>query len=156
VNKHWSAELLRRHPAVEAHLAHRAGNWQLLLADRITRFAGSMWFVWGHVIWFMVWMLFAEPAPWPKLTLVVSLEAIFLSTFVVVGQNRQGEFQRLEADHDFTAQTLELRANTELTQAIHDMTRELHTRLVSQSAEEARSAPGSARLPAIVSPGLSK
>jgi uncharacterized membrane protein len=129
---HWSVDLrkVRRHPAVEQHLAQRAGDWQLHLADRITRLAGSMLFVWAHIIAFAMWMTLVERNPWPTLTLVVSLEAIFLSTFVMIGQNRQAEFQRIKADHDYTAQTLELRTNTELTQAIHAMTTELHSRLV--------------------------
>jgi uncharacterized membrane protein len=45
-------------------------------------------------------MLFIESKPWP--TLIVSLEAIFLSTFVMIGQNRQAAFQQAKADHDFT------------------------------------------------------
>ena len=60
-------------------------------------------------------MVFVESDPWPKLTLVVSLEAIFLSTFVMIGQNRQSAFQQEKADHDFVAQEQELELNTELT-----------------------------------------
>lgn len=75
-------------------------------------------------------MLFVESNPWPMLTLVVSLEAIFLSTFVMIGQNRQAEFQQAKADHDFVEQELELKTNTELTRAIHAMTTELHHRLM--------------------------
>jgi Protein of unknown function (DUF1003) len=57
-------------------------------------FAGSMNFVYLHVVLFTVWMLFIERSPWPTLTLIVSLEAIFLSTFVMIGQNRQAAFQQ--------------------------------------------------------------
>jgi uncharacterized membrane protein len=71
-----------------------------------------------------------ESKPWPKLTLAVSLEAIFLSTFVMIGQNRQAAFQRAKADHDFTEQELELKTNTELTRAVHTLTTELYRRLV--------------------------
>lgn len=42
-----------------------------------------------HALGFALWMLFVESDPWPRLTLIVSLEAIFLSTFVMIGQNRQ-------------------------------------------------------------------
>jgi uncharacterized membrane protein len=56
----------------------------------------------------------------------VSLEAIFLSTFVMIGQNRQAEFQRAKADHDFASQEQELGLNTELTREIHTLTTELH------------------------------
>lgn len=63
------------------------------MADRITAFAGSMNFVWIHAALFAVWMLLMEKSPWPTLTLVASLEAIFLSTFVMIGQIRQADFQ---------------------------------------------------------------
>ncbi len=87
-------------------------------------------FVWIHAAGFVAWMLVAERSPWPTLTLVVSLEAIFLSTFVMIGQNRQGEVQRVKADHDFVEQELELKTNTELTRQIHTLTQELHRRLL--------------------------
>jgi uncharacterized membrane protein len=80
------------HPAVLEEAQRRSRNFQLRLADRITTFAGSMNFVWIHAALFAVWMLFLEKSPWPSLTLVVSLEAIFLSTFVMIGQNRQAAF----------------------------------------------------------------
>jgi uncharacterized membrane protein len=51
-------------------------------------------FVWIHAALFAVWMLLLERSPWPTLTLVVSLEAIFLSTFVMIGQNCQAAFHR--------------------------------------------------------------
>lgn len=119
-----------RHPIVVAHLEHRAADMQLRVADAITSFAGSMPFVYIHAVVFVVWMLFIESDPWPKLTLIVSLEAIFLSTFVMIGQNRQAAFQQAKADHDFTAQEVELKTNTELTRAIHTLTTEIHGHLV--------------------------
>jgi hypothetical protein len=67
-----------------------------------------MLFVYLHMAAFAAWMLWAQRSPWPTLTLVVSLEAIFLSALVMVGQNRQAAFQRLKADHDFVAQEQEL------------------------------------------------
>ena len=121
----------KHHPVVEAHLARRAENVQLRVADAITKFAGSMPFVYLHAIAFAVWMLFVESSPWPTLTLVVSLEAIFLSTFVMIGQNRQAAFQQAKADHDFVEQEVELKTNTQLTREIHTLTTELHRRLVS-------------------------
>ena len=71
-----------------------------------------------------------EKSPWPTLTLVVSLEAIFLSTFVMIGQNRQAAFQQAKANHDFNEQELELKTNTELTREIHALTTELHRRII--------------------------
>jgi uncharacterized membrane protein len=120
----------KRHPAILAHELGRAASLQLRAADRITAFAGSMPFVYLHAVAFTCWMLLVESDPWPKLTLIVSLEAIFLSTFVMIGQNRQAAFQQAKADHDFTEQELELKTNTELTRAIHALTTELHSRLL--------------------------
>jgi uncharacterized membrane protein len=118
------------HPVVLAHQAVRAADVQLRIADAITSFAGSMRFVYLHAAVFVVWMLTVEKNPWPMLTLIVSLEAIFLSTFVMIGQNRQASFQQAKADHDFRAQDLELKTNTELTREIHSLTEELHRRLL--------------------------
>ena len=67
------------HPVVVEHAARRAADVQLRIADAITTFAGSMPFVYIHAVAFACWMLFVESAPWPKLTLIVSLEAIFLT-----------------------------------------------------------------------------
>lgn len=75
-------------------------------------------------------MLLIESDPWPKLTLIVSLEAIFLSTFVMIGQNRQASFQQAKADHDFVEQEGELRTNTDLTRAVHALATEIHAEIV--------------------------
>jgi uncharacterized membrane protein len=115
-----------QHPSVVAQARERSQNVQLRVADAITRFAGSMRFVYLHAVVFAVWMLVFEKSPWPTLTLIVSLEAIFLSTFVMIGQNRQADFQQRKADHDFNANELELRSNTELTRQIADLTKEIH------------------------------
>ena len=124
----------RQHPVVLGEQARRAADIQLRIADWITAFAGSMNFVSLHVVLFTVWMLFIESKPWPTLTLAVSLEAIFLSTFVMIGQNRQSAFQQAKADHDFTEQELELKTNTQLTREIDRLTIELHNRLVGKPA----------------------
>ena len=105
----------RMHPAFEAVAAKRAASAQLRIADGITAFAGSMKFVYVHIAVFVVWMIVFERSPWPTLTLVVSLEAIFLSTFVMIGQNRAASFQQAKATHDFNEQELELKTNTQLT-----------------------------------------
>ena len=112
-------------PVVTQHRQLRAADVQLRVADAITAFAGSMNFVYIHAIAFAVWMIFIEANPWPKLTLIVSLEAIFLSTFVMIGQNRQAAFQQAKADHDFVEQEQELKLNTQLTREIADLTREI-------------------------------
>jgi len=129
------------HPAVIDEARKRNASFQLRVADQITAFAGSMSFVFIHAALFAVWMLFLERSPWPTLTLVVSLEAIFLSTFVMIGQNRQSSFQQAKADHDFQAQELELKTNTELTREIHTLTAELHRRLIGPATGDHRRAP---------------
>lgn len=122
------------HPVVLAHAEQRAADVQLRLADLITRFAGTMTFVYIHAVAFATWMLVFERSPWPTLTLVVSLEAIFLSTFVMIGQNRQASFQQAKADHDFVAQEQELQLNTEITRQIHALAQEIHARVVAEAA----------------------
>ena len=114
-------ERRRRDDAARAPVEER-------LAAAITRFTGSMLFVYLHAVLFAVWMSAVEHSPWPTLTLIVSLEAIFLSTFVMIGQNRQADFQQAKADHDFVEQELELKTNTDLTREIHVLTTELHRR----------------------------
>jgi len=120
-------------PVVTQHKQLRAADIQLRVADAITAFAGSMNFVYIHAIAFAVWMIFIEANPWPKLTLIVSLEAIFLSTFVMIGQNRQAAFQQAKADHDFVEQEQELKTNTDITNAIHELTKEIHARVTSST-----------------------
>jgi uncharacterized membrane protein len=121
----------RRHPVVARLDRERAEDVQLRLADRITAFAGSMPFVWLHVALFGVWMVFVERSPWPTLTLIVSLEAIFLSTFVLIAQNRQAAFQQAKADHDFIEAEQALSTNTELTRAVHELTTEVLARMTA-------------------------
>ncbi len=124
----------QHHPVVTAQKTDRAADLQLRVADAITKFAGSMMFVYIHVVLFAVWMVVAESDPWPKLTLVVSLEAIFLSTFVMIGQNRQAEFTQRKADHDYVEQEAELHTNTEITRAIHALTQAIHSQVVKPPA----------------------
>ena len=125
--------LRSHHPALRKAAEHRAASVQLRIADAITRFAGSMWFVYIHIVVFAIWMLFIEKSPWPTLTLIVSLEAIFLSTFVMIGQNRQAAFQQAKADHDFEVSEQELHTNTELTKTIHDLTQQIHQHVVTSA-----------------------
>jgi uncharacterized membrane protein len=120
------------HPAVLDQWTKRNTDIQLRIADKITAFAGSMNFVYLHVVLFAVWMLVFEHSPWPTLTLIVSLEAIFLSTFVMIGQNRQATFQQSKADRDYGDVNKLLVENTELTRSINQMTGEVHQRLFEQ------------------------
>jgi len=120
-----TARTATHHPVVDLQARQRYEDIQLRIADRITAFAGSMNFVYLHIALFAAWMLIFEKSPWPTLTLIVSLEAIFLSTFVMIGQNRQAAFQQAKADHDFVEEDMELKKNTELTEEVAKLTREI-------------------------------
>jgi uncharacterized membrane protein len=128
---------VQHNPVVLEHRARRAADVQLRVADAITAFAGSMRFVYIHAVGFAIWMIFIEKNPWPKLTLIVSLEAIFLSTFVMIGQNRAASFQQAKADHDFVEQEMELKVNTDLTRQIHALTKDVHAKLVGPDSGSA-------------------
>jgi uncharacterized membrane protein len=121
------------HPAVIEQFEKRTSDVQLRIADKITAFAGSMNFVYLHVAIFAVWMLVFEKSPWPTLTLAVSLEAIFLSTFVMIGQNRQAAFQQTKSDRDYQDVDSLLVENTNLTRAINHLTQEMHQHLLGDT-----------------------
>jgi uncharacterized membrane protein len=118
------------HPAVVKQWEKRSDDAQLRIADKITTFAGSMNFVYIHAVLFALWMLVFEKSPWPTLTLIVSLEAIFLSTFVMIGQNRQAAFQQAKADEDYKGVNTLLEENTRLTRLIHQLTEDVHANLI--------------------------
>jgi uncharacterized membrane protein len=86
-------------PALLKHSEERAKAAQNRIADRITNFSGSMAFVYIHIIWFGLWIgLGVEKYPFGLLTMIVSLEAIFLSTFVMISQNRADAKRQVIAD----------------------------------------------------------
>jgi uncharacterized membrane protein len=88
-------------PALLQHAEERRKSLENRIADQITRFAGSMLFVYLHILWFAVWILSGvEHYPY-GLLMIVSLEAIFLSTFVMISQNRADEKRQVLADHQW-------------------------------------------------------
>jgi uncharacterized membrane protein len=116
-------------PALLKHAEQRAADVQTRVADRITAFAGSMTFVYLHVIWFAAWIGFSvEHYPYGLLTMIVSLEAIFLSTFVMISQNRADAKRQVIADQEWHTVQDEDRQNQELldlSQQILDLTKEV-------------------------------
>jgi uncharacterized membrane protein len=98
-------ELLRRNPVSPALLKYeqrRASNLQSRIADAVTAFAGSMAFVYVHIVWFAFWVTIPlEKYPFGLLTMIVSLEAIFLSTFVMISQNRADARRQVFADQQY-------------------------------------------------------
>jgi uncharacterized membrane protein len=109
-------------PALIAHANQRRESLENRVADRITAFSGSMRFVYLHVIWFTCWIAFGvEPYPFGLLTMIVSLEAIFLSTFVMISQNRADEKREVLANQQWTTVQDEDRQNTELLRLSNEM-----------------------------------
>ena len=131
-----SIDVVPPHPALLIHERERAANVQNRIADRITIFAGSMAFVYIHIVWFGSWIaLGVEHYPYGLLTMIVSLEAIFLSTFVMISQNRADARRALLAAQEYQAVQLEEKQNEDLlalsnrildlTMAIHQIARQL-------------------------------
>lgn len=102
-------------PALVKHEAERASSLQSRAADAITGFAGSMSFVYVHLAWFSCWILLSvEKYPYGLLTMIVSLEAIFLSTFVMISQNRADARRQIFADSQYEMVQEEKKQNVEL------------------------------------------
>jgi len=92
------------------------------LAERIANFCGSMTFVWVHVVWFGGWILLnlipgirhVDPFPFTFLTLIVSLEAIFLSTFILISQNLETRISERRSHLDLQLNMLSEQENTKM------------------------------------------
>ena len=113
-----SMRMVRRepqNPALRRHAEERLASVQDRLADRVTDFAGSMTFVYLHIAWFTLWIVLGvEPFPFGLLTMLVSLEAIFLGAFVLISQNRADEKRHVIADHQWELVRLLEKQNEEL------------------------------------------
>ncbi len=102
-------------PELLKHSEERAKDVQNRVADKITTFAGSMTFVYIHIVWFGLWIgLGVEKYPFGLLTMIVSLEAIFLSTFVMISQNRADAKRQVIADQQWKTVQTEDHQNQEL------------------------------------------
>ena len=114
----WVLPLRRRkplNPVLLQQAEQRAEYAQNRLADAITAFAGSMLFVYIHVLWFGAWIaLGVENYPFGLLTMIVSLEAIFLSTFVLISQNRADAKRQVIADQQWATVQEEAEQNKRL------------------------------------------
>src|SRR5512133_1606615 len=118
-------------PALLKREEERAEAAQNRIADKITAFSGSMLFVYIHIIWFGCWIGFGvEKYPFGLLTMIVSLEAIFLSTFVMISQNRADAARQVAANQQWQMVQEEDQQNRQLldlseqilvlTKAVHD------------------------------------
>jgi len=92
------------------------------VVDAITAFCGSLAFVWVHAVWFGLWIgenllhgrTGFDPYPFPLLTLMVSLEAIFLSTFILISQNRDLQLSERRNQLDLQINLLAEQENTKM------------------------------------------
>jgi uncharacterized membrane protein len=125
-------------PALVRDAQQRTKSIENRVADRITAFAGSMPFVYIHIAWFSCWIGFGvEKYPYGLLTMIVSLEAIFLSTFVMISQNRADAKRQVIADQQWQTVKDEETQNQELLELSHqilDLTKAIHAETPRQPA----------------------
>jgi uncharacterized membrane protein len=107
-------------------------TFSLQLADKIAEVAGNIWFALAHIIWFLFWIyvnnghtLFGlgvfDPYPYGLLTMTVSLEAIFLSLFILISQNRQSQKSELRAELDYQVNLKTEKDVAEILSILRDM-----------------------------------
>ena len=105
------------------------------IADWISWFSGSMWFLLINAVWFVVWIAVNtmplgmpqfDPYPFGLLTMIVSLEAIFLSCFVLISQNRQAEKDRVRSDIEYD---VNIKAELEVAH-LHEKTDRIHAEML--------------------------
>ncbi|HEY6188488.1 MAG TPA: DUF1003 domain-containing protein [Pyrinomonadaceae bacterium] len=134
------SDIMRKNIAAVMKAQHRvteARTTQGRIADKITNFSGSMMFVYMHAVWFGLWILLNvgllhiprvsefDPFPFGLLTLIVSLEAIFLSTFVLISQNRLAQASERRAELDLQVNLLAEQKATKVLEMLDEMTRQL-------------------------------
>ena len=124
------------------------------VAEVIAGFCGSMTFVWVHVIWFGGWVVFnllpgikhVDPFPFTFLTLVVSLEAIFLSTFILISQNHDSRISEKRNHLDLQINLLSEQENTQILTILQqiaakvgaDVAHDSHAKVLEQETKPER------------------
>lgn len=122
------AELTRRNVEIIGELEKTANEHRSVtdrLADLISQFVGSMLFVYLHMAWFAFWIAMGtlpwipeawrvDPFPFTFLTFVVSLEAIFLSTFILISQNHEERLARRRNHLDLQINLLSEQENSQI------------------------------------------
>ena len=161
-NGHWpaglSAEQLTEQNVETVTKLEKAAREQRTptdrLAERIASFCGSMTFVWVHVVWFGGWIVFnavpglphVDPFPFTFLTLIVSLEAIFLSTFILISQNLDSRISERRSHLDLQLNLLSEQENTKMIVMLHaiaakvgaDLTQDPHLKALSEETQPER------------------
>lgn len=133
-------EILRKNIAAISEMQRQeteARTLQGRLADAITSFSGSMGFVYFHAVWFAAWIVLNvglvrlpyvsqfDPYPFGLLTMIVSLEAIFLATFVLISQNRLSQASERRADLDLHVNLLAEQKATKVIEMMDNIARQL-------------------------------
>jgi uncharacterized membrane protein len=133
------SEIVRKNTAAILEMQRKmteARTLQGRVADAITTFSGSMVFVWVHTVWFGLWVLLNigllriphisefDPFPFSLLTMVVSLEAIFLSTFVLISQNRLSAASEKRAELDLQVNLLAEQKATKILDMLDQITKQ--------------------------------
>lgn len=134
------SEIVRKNTAAIADMQRKvteARTFAGRIADAITDFTGSMAFVYVHVVWFAVWILLNvglihiphisefDQFPFSLLTMIVSLEAIFLSTFVLISQNRLACASEKRAELDLQVNLLAEQKATKVLEMLDQITQQL-------------------------------
>jgi uncharacterized membrane protein len=120
----------------ETLLIRKLHSLETKTAEMITNFAGSMSFVYFHALWFIIWLLAGQgylspiipmfdPFPYGLLTMIVSLEAIFLATFIMITQNRMALEDELEEIEEEREQIEEEKEQEELGEEVEDIQKDL-------------------------------
>lgn len=121
-----SFETLTKRNVEVVRKLEEAANQERTTSDRVAKivasFCGSMTFVWVHVVWFGAWIVFnsvpgvkhVDPFPFTFLTFVVSLEAIFLSTFILISQNHDTRISERRNHLDLQINLLSEQENTKM------------------------------------------
>ena len=135
---HGLSKVIERNIRTIIHLRSKAASERDLqgrIADVITSFSGRMVFVYVHIAWFAAWILLNtgwfglpafDPFPYGLLTMIVSLESIFLSTFVLISQNRMGKEAERSADLDLHISLLTEHELTRVLQMLDAMQKKLN------------------------------
>ena len=129
-------------PALRQHAKERRAKVENRIADVITRFAGSMDFVYVHIVWFVLWISIpVERYPFGLLTMIVSLESIFLSTFILISQNRADERRQVHADEQWDlvkARDAQIETMLSSTEEILRLARSTHELTLSHTGTSGR------------------
>jgi len=122
-------------PVTPEQIARRIHSFEGKLANLIGNASGNMWFVYLHVLWFCFWFLANhgsipgitpfDPFPYGLLTMIVSLEAIFLSTFILINQNRQALVETYRGLEEEKEQLEEEEQQEDLEEDVEDIQKDI-------------------------------